>query len=100
MLRFIRGHFRQFHTAHQPVHSPDADVYAIVTLKDVLDLVCARPLVIIRIDMENRTLEALVLRNTGSGHCSEMLVISAPVDVQHSAQGFDVMLETEFMDSV
>ena len=82
-FRFFCGHFRKFHTAHQAVHSPDADDYAIVTLKDMPDFVCARALVIIRIDMQDRTPEFLVLRSTGSRSCSEMLVISTPVETQN-----------------
>jgi hypothetical protein len=66
---------------HQPVHSPNTDVYAIVTLKDMLDFVSPQTLVIIRIDMEDCPFNMLVFRNTGSGLGMEMLIIGAPVDI-------------------
>lgn len=50
-FRFCSWHFRKVHAAHQPVHSPDADVHAIVTLEDILDFVSAQTLIITGINV-------------------------------------------------
>lgn len=58
-------HFRQFHAAHQPVHSSDTDADAIVTLKDALYFISAQALIKIRIDVQDHTFKALILANAG-----------------------------------
>ena len=72
---------RKFHAAHQPVHSADADGYAIVTLKDVLYFVGPQAFVVISINMQYHAFNALVFRNPGGGFFAKMLVISASVDI-------------------
>jgi hypothetical protein len=64
------------------------------------DFVSSQTLVIIRINMEDSAFDALVFRDTGSGLGAEMLVISAPVNIQDAAECLDVMLETQLVDSV
>lgn len=49
----------------QPVHSADADVYAIITQKGVSDFVSSEPFTVIRIDMGNQENGMLVLLVTG-----------------------------------
>lgn len=99
-LGFLGGHFRQVHAPHQPVHSPDTDGYAIITLKDVLDFVCSQAFVEIGVNMQKDALYTLVFTNAGSRLSSKMLVISAPVDTQNTAESLDVMLETELVDGL
>ena len=50
--------------------------------------------------MKNGAFKALVFGDAGRGFFSEMLIISASVNVQYAAEGLDVMLETELVDSV
>ena len=88
------------HTLHQPVHSSGADVYAIVTLKDVLDLVSPKAFVIISINMQDHGFKTPVFRNAGGRFLSKMLVISTPVDIQNTAECTDVMLKTELVNSI
>ena len=52
---------------HQPVHSADTDVNAIITQKDVGGFVSSEALPVIRMDMENQGSNMLVLPGTGSG---------------------------------
>lgn len=66
----------------------------------MLYLISSQPLVIVCIDMKNNAFKTLVFGCAGSGLLSKMLIISASVDVQYPAEGFDVMLEAEFIDSV
>ena len=40
-------HLRQLHGIHQPVHSSDADVYAIVTSEDICDFIGPDTLVVV-----------------------------------------------------
>lgn len=75
-------------------------MYAIITLKDIGGLVCAEPLVVIRMDMENQGRDVLILPDTRSGFGREMLIISASVDPEDPAESLNTVLETEFMYSV
>lgn len=75
-------------------------MYAIITLKDIGGLACAEPLVVIRMDMENQGRDVLVLPDRRSGFGREMLVISASVDPEDPAEGFNAVLETKFMGSI
>ena len=93
----VCGHFRKLHAVHQAVHSPDADVNAIITLEDELHLVSAETFVIISMNMENKAFDMLVFRHARGSPAAEMFVVGAPVDAKYAAQGFDVMLETEPM---
>ena len=49
--------------------------------------------------MKNHALKALAFQSAGSGPLSEVLIISAPVDIQHPAEGLDIVLEAELVDS-
>ena len=66
--------------SHQPVHSADADAYAIITLKNIGDFISSETLVVIRMNMENQGGDMLIFPDTRSGFRKEMLVISASVD--------------------
>ena len=85
---------------HQPVHSADTDVNAIITQKDVGGFVSSEALPVIRMDMENQGSNMLVLPDTGRGLWREMLVISASVDPKNPAEGADAVLEAELMNRV
>lgn len=73
---------------------------AIITLKDIGGLVCSEPLVVIRMDAENQGSNVLIFPDTQSRIGRKMLVISASVDPKDPAEGFDIVLETQFMYSV
>ena len=49
-MRFVCGHGRQLHGAHQAVHSADTDVNAIVTLEDIGYLISSDTFVAVGID--------------------------------------------------
>ena len=55
-------------------------MYAIITLKNIGDFVSSKPLVVIRMNMENQGGDMLIFPDTRSGFRREMLVISASVD--------------------
>lgn len=65
----------------------------------MLDFISAQTLVIIRIDMKNHAFKALAFQSAGSGLLFEVLIISAPVDIQHPAEGLDIVLEAELVAS-
>lgn len=100
ITRLAGGDLGEIHRSHQPVHSTYADVNAIVTLENVSDLVGADSLVVISIDLKDDPLDILILLDAGSRNLAEMLVVSAPVNLQDAAQGLDRMLETQLVDGV
>ena len=100
VMRFVRGHGGQLHGAHQAVHSTDADVNAIVTLKDVCDLISSDTFVAVSVDLQDCLLDALVFFDPGSRLGIEVLIVSASIHVQDAAERFDAVLKTELMYSV
>ena len=94
------GHPWKLEGFHQPVHSSDADVYAIITLKNTGDLVGTKPFVVIGIDPEDDPGNLLVFLCTIGRFRTVMLVISAPVDTKDFTKNFDVMLEAQLMDRI
>lgn len=99
-FRLYGGHLWKLHGAHQPVHSSDTDVYAIITSEDICDLVCADRFVIIRIDLKDDTLDISILLCSGRRLRAEMLVVGAAVYFKDPAQSLDIMLKTQFMYGV
>ena len=75
-------------------------MYAIITLKDISNLVCPEPLAVIRMDMENQGSNMLVFPDAGSGFSRKMLVISASVDIKNPTECFDAVLETQLMNGI
>ena len=100
VMRFVRRHGGQLHGAHQAVHSTDADVNAIVTLKDVCNLISPDTFVAVSVDLQDCLLNALVFFDPGSRLGMEVLIVSASIHVQDAAERFDAVLETEFMYGV
>ena len=49
--------------------------------------------------MKNYASKTLACQSAGSGLLSEVLMISAPVDIQHPAEGLDIVPEAELVDS-
>ena len=49
--------------------------------------------------MKNHASKTLAFQSAGSGLLSEVLIISAPVDIQHPAEGLDIVPEAELVDS-
>ena len=84
-IRLFGRHTWKLKSSHQAVHSSDTDVYAIVTLKDVGDLVSAKALVIIGVDLENSLSNVLILLSSVSRFRIEMFVIGASVYTKDSA---------------
>lgn len=71
--RFVGRHSGQLQLFHQPVHSSDTDVYAIVTLEDVGDFINTQPFVVIRMDMEDRRSNLLISLTCGVGFAEKCL---------------------------
>lgn len=99
-FRLVSGEFWKAHGCHQAVHSSDADVDAIVTSKDIFDLVCANTFVIIRKNLQDDPPDVLILFRPVGGLRMKVLVISAAVYPKNSTKGFDVVLEAQFMDGI
>lgn len=97
---FYSRHLRQLQGFHQAVHSSHTDVDAIITCKNISDLIGAETLVIIGINVEDQGSDLLVFPDSGSSFIGEVLVVGAPVDSKDPAQGFDGVLEPEFVDGV
>ena len=74
------GHSREIKVFHQSVHSADTDVNAIITLKNVSDLVSTKPLIIIGINLKDHLTDLLIFPGAVSRIRTEMLVIGASVD--------------------
>lgn len=64
------------------------------------DFVCAKPLVVISINVENEGSNVLVFLNPRSGPGREVLVIGASVDAKNPAEGLDAVLKAEFVDGI
>ena len=62
--RLISGHLGKIHRPHQPVHSADTDVNAMITLQNVCDLVCTKTLVVVGKHLKNEPLQLLVFPDT------------------------------------
>ena len=92
--RLFRGHSRKLKGSHQSVHSSDTDADAIITLKDVSDLVSAKPFVVIGIDLKDYPGNILILLCTISRFRIVMFVIGAAVDTEDLAENLDIMLMT------
>ncbi len=97
---FICGHTWQLKSSHQSVHSTDTDVYAIITLKNVSDLVSAETFVVVGIDLKDQSGDLLILFGTISRFRLVMLVVSTSIHIENSAKGFDIVLKTKLMNSV
>ena len=96
----ICGHTWQLKSSHQSVYSTDTDVYAMITLKNVSDLVGNETFVVVGIDLENQSGDLLIFFCTISRFRLVMLVVSASIHVENSAKSFYIVLETELMNSV
>lgn len=100
MPGLLRGHAGKIHFLHQPVHPSDADVYAIITSQDVLDLVSAEPFVIVSIDVEDGGTDFLILHRPQGRGRPKVLVIGAAVYPENPTERLDLVLEAEFMNGV
>ena len=97
---FICGHTWQVKSSYQSVHSTAANVYAIITLKNVSNLVGAETFVVVGINLEDQSGDLLILFGTISRLRFVMLIVSASIDVENSANSFNIVLETELMNSL
>ena len=50
--------------------------------------------------MQDKLSYLLVLGCPGRGERMEMLVVSTPVDIQNTAESFNIMLKTQFMNGI
>ena len=50
--------------------------------------------------MQDKLSYLLVLGCPGRGGRMEMLVVSTPVDIQNTAESFNIMLKTQFMNGI
>ena len=74
--------------------------YAIITLEDVSNYISTRPFAVISINAKDKGCNVLNLLNPRSSFGREVLVIGASVNTKDFAQGFDAVLELEFIDSI
>ncbi len=72
-------------------------VEALITLKDICNLISTKPFVVIGVDLQNELCNLLILFSTISRLRIKVLAIVTPVDAQDPAEKLDVMLEEEFM---
>ena len=82
---------------HQTVHSADADVNAIVTLKDKCYFVSTETLVVIGIDLQDQSCNLLILFSSISWLSVKVLVIGASVNAKNLTENLDVMLEAKLV---
>ncbi len=94
MERLVSRHSWKLKGSHQAVHPSDTDVYAIITLKDISNFVSTKAFMVIRIDMENKLGNLLILLCSVGGFRRIMLVVSASVNAEDLAKNLDVMLKS------
>ncbi|ERJ83003.1 hypothetical protein HMPREF1987_01229 [Peptostreptococcaceae bacterium oral taxon 113 str. W5053] len=85
---------------HQTVHSTNTDVNAIITCKDKGNLVSPQLFFVIRINLQNLFSNLLIFFYTRGRNRGEVLIVGAAVYSKNSAKSFNIMLETELMNSV
>ena len=72
-----------------------------IMLKNVSNLVGAEMFVVVGIDLEDQSGNLLILFSTISRFRLVMLIVSASIDVENSANSsFNIVLETELMNSL
>ena len=84
--RLFSRHAWQLKRSHEPVHSSDTDVDAIITLKDISDLISAKTLLIVGMDLQNEPCNLLILFCTVSGFRGVVLIVSASVNTENLAK--------------
>ena len=94
------GTFRKVHGVHQPVHSSETDVNAIITLQYTADFIGPEGIVVIIVDPKDELSDFLILAGTGSRLRIKVLVVGAAIYLQHSAKSLDAVLVAQFVDCV
>jgi len=88
------GDFGQHHRLHEPVHSADADINAIITFKNTGNFICTKPFLALGIYLQNEGFQLLIFRNSWCRGCVKVLIIGASVDPKYPAKGFDRVLKS------
>ena len=91
-------HSRKLKVSHQSVHSSDADVNAIVTLKDICDFVSTKSFIVIGVNLKNKPCNFLVFFGSVCRFGVKVLVVGASVNTKNLTKNFNVMLEAKFMN--
>ena len=73
---------------------------AIITLQNHSSFICAKPFMVVSINMEDQRSNVLILLYTGSRGGGEMLIVSTSVNLQNPAKRFYAMLEPKLMNSI
>ena len=84
--RFDRTHFRQLHAFHKAIDSLCAYVYAIFTIQTIFHLVSSETFFGSCIQFNNTTADPAVFKFSFGGFVMKKFVISASVDVKHTAK--------------
>ena len=91
LKRLDSAHFRQVHIFHQSLHSADADIYAIITLKTNLNFISTKTLFRFCIKFKNTFTYMPVFFFTIAVLVIYVFVISASVNVENTAKCCDSM---------
>lgn len=98
--RLNSTHFGKLHCFHQPVHSPVADVYAIITLKTNNNLMNTEPLIGLGINLKNIRTNGSVFKLSCRRNPIYELVISASVYSENAAKCRDGMLRRKSFNGI
>ena len=64
------------------------------------DFVCTNAFIIVRIYLQNHSLDILILPGSWGGFRMKMLVVCAAVNMKDSAKSLDIMLEAQLMNRI
>ena len=84
--RFYRTHFRQLHAFHKAIDPFCAYVYAIFTIQTIFHLVSSETFLGFCIQFNNTAADSAVFKFSFGGFVMKKFVISASVDVKHTAK--------------
>lgn len=99
-FRLDRGHFRQLHLFHQPIHSSLTDFYAIICFKNLTHFLSSVTAFYFRINLKNTGFYALIFNHSFWFFGIKMFVIAAVVYIQNTAQSCDSVFVTQNMYSI
>ena len=99
-LGFFSGSLRKVHCVHQSVHSAETDVNAIITFQYATNLVSAKRVIVIRINLEDVLTNLLIFAGARGRLRIKVLVICAAVYFKNPAESLDIVLMTQLMYSV
>ena len=97
--KFFRKYFRKIHRTHKATNSANSDFNAIFTIEHTSQFFQSEPLFVFALQGQNVSFKHFVLFGAIGFSGRKMLVISAAIYSENSAQSFYFVLKTQEMNS-